>query len=180
MHPIEIRLLPDATSTNTIVMEQITNMVNRVYTAAEEGLWTNGAVRTNTGEVTDITHAGEMAVAQINRRIVGCVRIRRLDQETGEFGMLAVETEYRGTGIGRELISFAEQKCRQEQLHTMQLELLVPQIGSHPSKTFLANWYSRIGYFPICTETIDKVYPALAPLLAIPCNFVIYQKELGQ
>lgn len=180
MKPIEIRLIPDATSTNAIVMEQITNMVNRVYTVAEEGLWANGAVRTNVEEVTGITRAGEMAVAQVNGRIVGCVRVRRIDQQTGEFGMLAVEAEYQGTGVGRELTRFVEQKCREELLHTMQLELLVPKNDSHPSKAFLADWYTRIGYVPVRTETIDKAYPGLAPLLAMPCNFVIYQKELGQ
>jgi hypothetical protein len=46
-------------------------------------------------------------------------------------------------------------------------------------KEFLAGWYTRIGYRVARTGTIDEAYPALAPLLATPCDFVIYHKDLA-
>jgi hypothetical protein len=61
----------------------------------------------------------------------------------------------------------------------MQLELLVPRGWTHPTKEFLAAWYMRIGYRVTRTGAIDEAYPALAPLLATPCDFVIYHKRLG-
>ena len=60
----------------------------------------------------------------------------------------------------------------------MQLELLMPQTWTHPVKEFLHGWYTRIGYRPVRTEPFDEAYPALAPQLATPCAFVIYQKPL--
>jgi hypothetical protein len=50
----------------------------------------------------------------------------------------------------------------------MQLELLVPQKGSHPAKVILENWYACIGYHPVHTEIIDASFPKLAQMLAIP------------
>ena len=47
------------------------------------------------------------------------------------------------------------------------------------SKEFLAGWYGRIGYAVTRTGTIDESYPHLAPLLATPCDFVIYRKDLA-
>ena len=60
----------------------------------------------------------------------------------------------------------------------MRLEVLVPRGWTHPTKVFLADWYSRIGYRVARRTTIDEAYPALAPLLATPCDFVIYDKRL--
>jgi hypothetical protein len=64
-------------------------------------------------------------------------------------------------------------------LRTMRLEVLVPRDWTHPTKEFLAAWYTRIGYRIARSGTIDEAYPALAPLLATPCDFVIYHKDLA-
>jgi hypothetical protein len=85
---------------------------------------------------------------RVEEQIVGAVRIQRL--ETGE-----------GQG-----------------LDSMQLEILVPRRWSHPGKDFLTAWYTRIGYRPARTGALEERYPELAPLLATPCDFVIYEKDL--
>jgi GNAT superfamily N-acetyltransferase len=124
------------------------------------------------------TWAGQIAVARMGDQVVGCVRLQRLDERTGEFGMLCADPSHRGVGIGRELIRFVERQARADGMDTMQLELLQPREWTHPTKQFLAEWYSRIGYRIARTGTIDEAYPELAPLLATPCDFVIYRKEL--
>jgi GNAT superfamily N-acetyltransferase len=159
-------------------MERITDLTNEVYAVAEDGLWTEGATRTSLDEVAELTRAGELAVARLGGRVVGSVRVQRLDERTGEFGMLVADPAHRGVGIGRELVRFAEGTCRAEGLRAMQLELLVPREWTHPTKVFLDAWYTRIGYRVARTGTIDEAYPALAPLLATPCDFVIYRKAL--
>lgn len=176
---IKIHMLPRDASDNLADMQHIANIVNKVYAASEEGFWMNGTVRTTVAEMIEFTGSGEIVVARAMEDIVGCVRVRRLDHETGEFGMLAVDDEYQGDGIGRELIRFAEQKCRKEHLRKMQLELLVPLEGSHPDKVILENWYTRIGYYPVHTETVEALFPQLADMLAIPCKFIVFQKELS-
>lgn len=177
---IEIQLLPAAASKDSALVERITELINEVYAVAEDGLWADGATRTSVDEVAELTRARQVAVARLRGRIVGCVRIQRLDEGTGEFGMLAADPSHRGIGIGRELVRFAEQTCRDEGLGTMQLELLVPRNWVHPTKEFLAAWYSRIGYRIVRTGTLEEVYPDLAPLLATACDLVIYHKDLGR
>jgi GNAT superfamily N-acetyltransferase len=177
---IEIQVLPVGASDDGALMRRITDLVNGVYVVAEEGLWIDGASRTTVDEIAELTRAGEIAVARLGGVVVGCVRIQDLDAQTGEFGMLAADPEHRGVGIGRALVRFAERKCRADGLGAMQLELLVPRGWTHPTKRFLDAWYTRMGYRIARTGTIDEAYPALAPLLATPCDFVIYRKDLGQ
>jgi GNAT superfamily N-acetyltransferase len=175
----EIGLLSPAAAEDTVLVSALTNLINDVYAAAEDGLWADGASRTNAGEVADIVRAGEIATAGHSGRLLGCIRIRRLEGGVSEFGMLAVASSHRGTGIGRELVRFAERVSRDAGDHTMQLELLVPREWRHPSKEFLARWYARIGYEVVRTGSTNEFYPELTPLLATPCDFVVYRKDLG-
>ena len=91
--------------------------------------------------------------------------------------MLVAAPAHRGTGVGRELVRFAEEHAGRP---VMQLELLVPREWSHPSKEFLAGWYGRLGYRPVRVDTVDESYPDLAPLLTTPCYFRVYHKDLGE
>jgi GNAT superfamily N-acetyltransferase len=175
---VDVELLPPAAATDHELMGEITTLVNRVYAAAEEGLWVEGATRTTTAEMADIVASGEIALARIDGQIVGAVRVQQLDASRGEFGMLVAEPARRNEGVGRELVAFAEELSRQRDLPVMQLELLVPREWTHPTKEFLGAWYTRLGYRPIRSGTIDESYPDLAPLLATPCDFVIYHKPL--
>jgi ribosomal protein S18 acetylase RimI-like enzyme len=178
MSSIEVELLSHAAHADANLMERISQLANEVYEVAEAGLWRDGATRTSVGEIVQLTRAGQVAVARMGGQVVGCVRVQQLDERTGEFGMLCADPAHRGIGIGRELIRFVERSARTDGISTMQLELLVPTDWSHPTKQFLAEWYSRIGYRVARTGTIDELYPELAPLLATPCDFVIYRKEL--
>jgi GNAT superfamily N-acetyltransferase len=160
------------------LVREITGLVNRVYTVAEEGLWIQGATRTTSSEMAELIADGQMAVARLDGRTAGAVRIQHLDARMGEFGMLVADPAHRRAGIGRQLVAFAEETSRQRGLTVMQLELLVPREWTHPTKAFLHDWYTRIGYRPVQSSTIDESYPQLAPLLATPCDFVVYRKDL--
>lgn len=175
---IEIQMLPRNMSTNTKIMEHITNIVNNAFRTSEKGIWKNGTTRTTVLETAEFTNNGEIAVAQLKGKIVGFVRVQQVDQETGGFGMLAVDNKYQGNGIASKLVRFAEQKFQNEQFCKMQLELLIPQEVAHPAKVFLENWYNRIGYQRVYIESFETSYPRLAQMLAIPCKFVVFQKEL--
>jgi ribosomal protein S18 acetylase RimI-like enzyme len=176
-----IELLPATAADDRGLVTRVTDLVNQVYAVAEEGLWVDGATRTNPDEMAALIAAGEIAVAREDRpggRVVGSVRVQQIDEATGEFGMLVADPDRRSEGIGRDLVVFAEERCRRRDLPTMQLELLVPREWTHPVKAFLDAWYSRIGYRPVRTGRIDDDYPHLAPLLATPCDFVVYHKAL--
>lgn len=173
-----IQNLSSADAEDTALMVQLTDLINEVYRVAEDGLWVRSIDRTSRTEITGLVRAREIAVARLNGSVVGCLRVQRLDAETGEFGMLAADLEYRGVGIGRELIRYAEEFARDNGHTRMQLELLVPLEWTHPSKKFLADWYARIGYVVTDKRSIEEIHPAVAPYLATPCEFLIWHKNL--
>jgi GNAT superfamily N-acetyltransferase len=174
----QLRTLPSHLSKDIGLVTEVVELVNVVYSVAEKGLWAKGASRTSFEEVAAYIEDGQITVSHVDDRIVGCIRIRHLDACTSEFGMLAAVDGHRGRGLGRELVAFAERESSERGSGTMQLELLAPRTWLHPSKEFLAGWYSRIGYRIVRRGTIDEYYPHLAPLLATPCDFVIYSKDL--
>jgi GNAT superfamily N-acetyltransferase len=175
---VDVRLLAPAAGEDAGLVEQLTELVNSVYATAEHGLWRDGATRTTPSEVSRLIAAREIAVATAGDRVVGAVRIQALSDATGEFGMLVADPEYRGIGVGRALIAFAERHCRDRGVRAMQLELLVPRTWRHPTKVFLDDWYRRIGYRVIRTISLDDMHAELSPLLATPCQLVVYEKPL--
>jgi GNAT superfamily N-acetyltransferase len=179
MPAVEVSLLPAAAGADAALVAELTDLVNRVYAAAEEGLWRAGTVRTSEAEMAALVGAGEIAIARLDGALVGAVRVQVLDGGAGEFGMLVAAQEHRGVGIGRELVAFAERWARGRGLDRMQLEVLVPRIWRHPVKEFLRAWYTRIGYRQVRVGALDEAYPALVPLLATPCDFIIFHKDLG-
>jgi GNAT superfamily N-acetyltransferase len=176
---LAIAFLPAASVGDSRIVTTITGLINSVYGTSEHGLWVEGALRTTEAEVADLIRRGELAVATSEGVIVGSVRTQQLDATTGEFGMLAADPERRGVGIGRELVAFAEDWARRRGLVSMQLEVLTPRAWTHPSKVFLIQWYERIGYRHIRTGALEEAHPALAPLLATPCDFAVYRKGLS-
>jgi GNAT superfamily N-acetyltransferase len=171
--PIEIAML-----SGTVEASAIADLVNKVYAAGEAGLWLDGEQRTTTDEVTRLIESGEIATARMDGRLVGVVRLQQLDAGTGEFGMLAADPQLRGVGIGRELVTFAEQWMRDRGLTVSQLELLVPQTWPHPVKEFLRAWYLRLGYRLIRTDRLETDYAHLVPYLATECDFLVFHKTL--
>ncbi len=166
-------------SAGAAVIERVAELVNEVYAEAEKGLWVGSTDRTSADEVAGFVRDGEIAVAFVDGEIAGSVRIQRLDDVTGEFGMLAADPARRGLGVGRELVRFAERTSRAAGCREMQLELLVPRDWTHPAKQFLAEWYGRLGYRVTHRADLAQDYPHLAPSLATPCDFLIYRKDLG-
>lgn len=176
-HP-KIRVLQASMAKDQDLVAEITDLVNLVYAEAEAGLWVDTAARTTTSEMEEMIASDQIALARVDAQMAGCIRIQQLDDTVGEFGMLAAHPERRSEGVGRDLVQFAEELSSRRGLTIMQLELLVPRHWSHPSKVFLHDWYTRIGYQPVRKGTIDESYPHLAPLLATPCDFVVYHKAL--
>ena len=151
-----------------------------MYEASEAGLWRDGTRRTDADEMGAFITAGEIAVATIGDNVVGSVRVHDVADDASEFGILAGDPEWRGEGIGTALIGFVEAASRDRGIRVMQLELLVPRKFDHPSKVFLDAWYSRIGYRVIDKRTVEQAHPELGPLLATPCDFLLYEKPLSR
>ncbi|MEU0793957.1 GNAT family N-acetyltransferase [Amycolatopsis sp. NPDC005961] len=174
---LEIELLPP--SADLALVARIAGLVNQVYAESDKGLWQGNADRTSADEVAGLAGVGEIAVAFVDGDLAGSVRVQRLDEATGEFGMLAADPARRGLGIGRDLVAFAERVSRDAGCREIQLELLVPREWTHPAKQFLAEWYDRLGYRVTHRADVAVDYPHLAPSLATPCDFLFYRKAFA-
>jgi GNAT superfamily N-acetyltransferase len=148
---------------------EVVRIINAAYEHGEAGIWEAGWTRTTLADVEAMIAAGEIAVMRVEGRVVGSVRIRRLDEQTAELGMLSVDPGAMGTGAGRALLAFAEQH---HGTPFMQLELLVPH-APHPHKQRLHEWYSRLGYRLVTEREFDE------PLLAGPTDMRTYRKSLS-
>src|SRR5262245_22506555 len=87
---LDIQLLDTEHSANQALMQEITDLVNRVYAVAENGQWLPGSTRTTVDEVTELTKAGEIVLARLDGgvgAVVGTIRVQELDADTGEIGM---------------------------------------------------------------------------------------------
>ena len=178
MSTIAVRLLEAEVSQDAPLVDQLTSLINDVYATAESGLWRDGSTRTTASEVAELIGAEQIAVAARDGRIAGSVRVHDVVEDVSEFGMLVAAPDHRGTGVGRALVGFAEQRSRERGLRAIRLDLLVPRSLRHPSKEFLKAWYGRIGYRQVRTGSIDEAHPHLAPLLATPCDLIVYEKPL--
>lgn len=175
---IDIEILPPETSYDAVLMTQIADLVNRVYAASESGQWLPGTTRTTVGEIVEFTRAGQIIVARIGGLLVGSIRVHLLSPERGESGMLVSDPDCRNVGIGRELRRFVVDMLRNRGVKTLQIELLVPRDWDQASKRFMAEWNERSGYQVVRKGAFEEQYPDLAPLLATPCDFIIYEKNL--
>ena len=173
-----VHLLEPEAADDRQLVARLTDLINAVYATAESGMWSDGSARTSTDEVAGLIRGGEIAVATREGEIVGAVRLQDVAADVAEFGMLVADPQQRGSGIGRDLLDYAEASARERGMRAMQLELLVPREWSHPSKEFLRDWYGRRGYRLVRTGHLEEAYPQLAPLLATPCDFEIHHKPL--
>jgi ribosomal protein S18 acetylase RimI-like enzyme len=176
--PIRVELLDAAQAGDAALVARLADMVNGAYVTAERGLWREEADRTTADEVAGFVGAGEIAVATRGGEPAGTVRLHDVAPDTSELGMLAVAAGHTGTGVGRALVEFVERRGRARGLRAVRLELLRPRDRRHPSKARLEAWYARRGYRVVGTSTVDAAHPHLAPLLATPCEFAVFEKAL--
>ncbi|MCV7419535.1 GNAT family N-acetyltransferase [Mycobacterium yunnanensis] len=175
---LRIEVLSVEAASDVATVRDVVELVNKVYAVAEDGLWQQGATRTTRDEIIGFIRAGQIVVARLDDRIVGSIHVQRLDSDTAETGMLASDPDYRGMGIGRELRRFVVDQLRRDGVTVLQIELLVPRNWTQESKVFMADWNARSGYQVVRKGRFEDHYPHLAPRLATPCDFIVYNKPL--
>jgi GNAT superfamily N-acetyltransferase len=171
---------------NAAFVSAITAVVNAAYTQSEVGIFKPTYRRTTTAEMAGLLRQGLLAVARLPPPPdattidvpIGCVLVKRLTPEKGDFGLLALDPAHRSGGLGRLMVRFAEDHCRAQGCTSMQVELLVPTGFEHPFKQRLHNWYSRLGYDVVHLGSFNDEYPGLAPELLVQAEYRIYEKKL--
>src|SRR5262245_14099259 len=175
---VQVELLSADVADDEPLVEQLVRIVNTAYAIGEAGLWLEGTTRTEPAEIAEAIRDRGVLVATLAGRLVGCAYVRPLDATTADLGLLSAVPDRWGSGVGRELARFAEERMRARGVTTMQLELLVPRGWAHPEKERLRAWYSRLGYRVVRSAPFADVAAHLEDRLATPCAFLIFRKPL--
>lgn len=112
-------------------------------------------------------------IAEQQGELVGCVQVNGKGNGLAYLGMLSVDPERQGGGIGRRLITAAEAEARSTFKATrMEMTVIV-------QRTELIAWYARCGYLPT-GET--RPFPATDPRFGLPRRddlaFVVLARDL--
>ncbi|KAJ4419238.1 hypothetical protein N0V85_001117 [Neurospora sp. IMI 360204] len=199
----DITIAPAYLAEDDTFVNSLTNLINEIYTDAERGFWSiDPFTRTNPAEVRSFITSGTLAVAWLPgysqgciEYLLGCGRVQLLpppepssrtpshsnpdpSSPIGQFGCLICRPEYRGSGVGRDLLKFAEDWTREKGGKKMQVELVVGDGWEHEEKTKLAGWYERAGYENVKEVDLCEGIPELGPLLARKARYRVYQKTL--
>jgi ribosomal protein S18 acetylase RimI-like enzyme len=122
--------------------------------------------RTNADAVRARMQQGAFLVGEdVNRALAGCVYVETRGNR-GYFGMLSIDPERQGQGLGRQLVTTAEEHCRAAGCRVMEIEVV-------NLRTELPPFYRRLGYIEAGTRPFNQ--PDRAKL---PCHFIVMTKEL--
>ncbi|KAF4460401.1 hypothetical protein FALBO_12818 [Fusarium albosuccineum] len=177
---ITIRIPPPSHADDASLAQTLADVVNAVYKEAEHDIFLPSYQRTFPEEVAGFIRKGQLAVAYLTStdEPVGCVAIKLLSSDRGQFGMFALDTKLQGGGLGKQMALFAQDECRRRGCTTMQLELLVPTTVQHLGKERMQAWYTRLGYSLVKLGSFEEDYPDLAKILAGPTEYRIFEKSL--
>ena len=151
------------------------------YAQTEIEIWGENYSRISRNEYEDLIQKGEVYFSFDGNSVNGCIQISSVDDTTFSFGLLAVDFNQKGKGIGRELIAFVENVARNNGGEKMILEILKPAKIEVEFKNILHKWYTRLGYqyeetksfLDLKTEKVEK-----AKQLKVPAVFDCYSKVL--
>ncbi|HKP70783.1 MAG TPA: GNAT family N-acetyltransferase [Pyrinomonadaceae bacterium] len=108
---------------------------------------------------------GRFLLAEDGKTIAGCNYVE-LRGDAGYFGLLSIDPNYQGRGLGRKLIEQAEQFCRDAGCSRMQIRVL-----NH--RTELPPFYEKLGYHIARMEEVENV-----PSARMPYHFIVMEKNL--
>jgi GNAT superfamily N-acetyltransferase len=174
----EIEMVPADRAADAVLVATIHDLVNAAYSVTERGLWVRDIPRVTPDDVASAISSGRTAIAVDDGRLTGTVRTRMLDAATGWLGVLAVDVDAAGSGLGRQLVAFAEQRSAALGARTMCLEMLVPDNG-HPHTDRLAAWYGRLGYREVDRRSLAEFDPDAMSYWVAPCGVAVMHKPLG-
>ena len=122
--------------------------------------------RISAEEARAFMETGKFLVAQDSAGFAGCVYVE-LRNGRGYLGLLAVDPERQGTGLGRKLVAVAEDYFRGEGCRAVDLRVI-------SQRTPLPPFYRRLGYMEIGTAPF-----ALSLRAKVPGHYIIMSKPLA-
>lgn len=162
-------------------LKQQYDVLIHAYADTEKEIWGENYIRISFDEYKKVIEKEIVFTAFMNDEVVGTILLSKHEDNHFSFGLLAVDSNYKGLGIGRKLIDTVEQIARELGGIKMNLEILKPQHQTLPFKEQLATWYQRLGYRYLFTKSFIELKPnraEKAKLLFTPSVFDCYEKDL--
>lgn len=145
--------------------EALVGVINRAF-AVELQFFSNE--RIDRAETLEHMQKGEILVAEDEDGIAGCVYVELIGEGHCYFGLLSVEPDRQGQGLGRKLIEEAEDFARENGCPVMEIRVL-------NVRTELPPLYEKLGYAVTRTQEAPPNPNAL-----IPYHFIIMEKRLTE
>jgi ribosomal protein S18 acetylase RimI-like enzyme len=136
-------------------------LVNRAY--AIEGFFVDGE-RTDADEIARLVHSGGFLVLEHKAGLAAAVYVEPRG-DGGYIGMLSVDPNLQGMGLGTRLVRIAEAMC--EAMGATSVRLRIVNLREE-----LARWYRSLGYREVGTA------PYTHRPVKQPCHFVEMRKPL--
>jgi GNAT superfamily N-acetyltransferase len=143
-------------------IDAIVRLVNRAFVA--ESPYVVGE-RINGDTVREMWARGTFVLGEQNRTLLACIFIEPRAQQA-HLGLVSVEPARQGEGLGAELMTAAEARCRAAGFREMELRFI-----NHRSE--LERFYQRMGFSS--TGVIEPPPPARTK---VPFHFVQMTKPL--
>jgi GNAT superfamily N-acetyltransferase len=144
-------------------IDGLVRLINAAF--AVEGFIYDGE-RTNAAECAELLHRGRFVLAEEAASLIGCVYLE-LRGGHGYFGLLSVDPSRQGKGIGRALVSLAEDWFRNQGCCASQLLII-------SVRTELRQFYQQLGYHEVGTAPFPPEV-----VTHLPCHFVKMSKPLS-
>jgi GNAT superfamily N-acetyltransferase len=152
----------DYRTANETDAEALVPLINRAFEVELQFFTTE---RIGLAETVEHLKKGMFVIAESDGRLAGCNYVE-LRGDAGYFGLLSVDPDQQGRGLGRKLVEQAEEFCREGGCSVMQIRVL-----NH--RTELPPFYEKLGYRVTGSEEVEQVASA-----RVPYHFLIMEKEL--
>lgn len=143
-------------------VEALVPLINRAF-EVEKPFFTSD--RIDVQETLEHFGKGTFLLAESNGKIAGSNYVE-LRGESGYFGLLSIDPDFQGRGLGRKLVEQAEDLCRNAGCDRMRIRVL-----NH--RTELPPFYEKLGYHVAATEEVEQ-----EPTALMPYHFILMEKKL--
>lgn len=160
-------------------LDDLVNLVNRAYRgeASKQG-WTSeadllvGGIRINAARMQAALQDDTTTILvyrEVTGKLTGCVSLA--DKSSHLYlGMLTVEPEQQGAGIGKQLLQAAAELAREKGLHRIRMTVITARVE-------LLDWYYRHGYADTGAREPFPYEPGFGEPTK-PLEFAVLEKRL--